>query len=386
MTPPPGGGAAALLEEAPPAAHAAPPEAFAALETPAALVDLARLERNVARTAAYCRAHGLDWRPHAKTHKAVAVAEMQRRAGAVGLTVATAREAEVMAAAADDLLLAHPPFGSARLERLMALPADVRLSVALDSAESLRGLAEAARAARRRVGVLVEADLGTRRVGVQSPACAVALARLAADAPWLEYRGMMFYAGHLRMHPSEQGGPLAALSARLAGFRGALEDAGLPPAVVSGGSTPTLLRSHEVAGLTEVRPGTSVYHDRTTAALGVCAEDDCAYTVLATVVSTAVPGQAVIDAGSKALTKEEMRAEGRGFGVLLGRPEVTVGSLYEEHGILDLSRTSWRPRPGERVRVVPNHVCVSVHLQERVFAVRGERIVDEWEVGARGRL
>jgi D-serine deaminase-like pyridoxal phosphate-dependent protein len=360
--------------------------AFAALETPVALVDLPRLERNVARTAEYCRAHGFAWRPHAKTHKILAVAHLQRRAGAVGLTVATAREAEVMAAAGADLLLAHPPFGSARLDRLMALPDEVRLSVALDSAESLRGLAEAARAARRRVGVLVEADLGTRRAGVQSPACAVDVARLAADAPWLDYRGLMFYAGHLRMRPEQQREPIAALSAALAEFRGALEDAGLPAEVVSGGSTATLLRSHEVAGLTEVRTGTDVFHDRTTAALGLCSEDDCAYTVLATVVSTAVPGQAVIDAGSKTLSKEELRAEGRGYGALVGHPGVVLSGLYEEHGILDLSGTDWRPRLGERVRVIPNHVCVSVHLQERVVVVRGEEVVDQWEVGARGRF
>jgi D-serine deaminase-like pyridoxal phosphate-dependent protein len=119
--------------------------------------------------------------------------------------------------------------------------------------------------------------------------------------------------------------------------------------------------------------------------IGACGWDEVAYSVLATVVSTAVPGQAVVDAGSKALAREELRAEGGGYGALLGRPEIVVKAVSEEHGLLDLSRTEWRPRVGERVRVVPNHVCVSVNLQERLHAVRGEEVVGGWDVAGRGR-
>jgi D-serine deaminase-like pyridoxal phosphate-dependent protein len=154
---------------------------------------------------------------------------------------------------------------------------------------------------------------------------------------------------------------------------------------VSGGSTPTFPRSHEVAGTTELRPGTSIFNDRTTAEIGACGWEACAYSVLATVVSTAVPGQAVVDAGSKALAKEEIRADVAGYGALLDRPGVVVKSVSEEHGILDLSGTAWRPRVGDRVRIVPNHVCVSVNLQERLWGVRGEAVVERWPVEARGR-
>jgi len=184
---------------------------------------------------------------------------------------------------------------------------------------------------------------------------------------------------------AELGPALAALSAELERFLAALRAAGLAPGVVSGGSTPTLWRSHEVAGVTEIRPGTNIFNDRTTVAMGACSWEEIAYSVLATVVSTSVPGQAVVDAGAKAkaLAKEELPVGG--YGALLDRPEVVVQALSEEHGMLDLSRTSWRPRVGERVRVVPNHVCVSVNLQDELWAVRGGQVVGHWDVMGRGR-
>jgi D-serine deaminase-like pyridoxal phosphate-dependent protein len=355
------------------------------LDTPVPLVDVDRMHANLRRAAEYCRAHGLAWRPHAKTHKSPALAAEQVRAGAVGLTVATPREAEVMAQAVDDLLLAYPPIGRPKLRRLMALPERVRLTVGLDSADALRGLAAAAREAGRRVGVLVEVDAGMGRVGVQSAADAVALARAAADEEGIDYRGVMFYPGHVRDAVERQDEALRALSERVGGVLRALEEGGVAPEVVSGGSTPTFWRSHEIAGLTEVRPGTSIFNDRTTAEIGACGWDENAYSVLATVVSVAVPGQAVVDAGSKALSKEEIRADTVGYGALLDRPEIVVKSVSEEHGLLDLSRTDWRPRIGERVRIVPNHVCVSVNLHERLYGVRGDDVVEVWEVAARGR-
>ena len=143
-----------------------------------------------------------------------------------------------------------------------------------------------------------------------------------------------------------------------------------------------ILSCHEIPGLTEIRPGTCIYNDRDAVAQGAAEPADCAYTVLSTVVSTAVPGRAAVDAGSKALAKEARG--GAGFGVLLDRPDVPVIALSEEHGMLDLSRTSWRPAVGDRVRIVPNHVCVSVNLQDRILAVEGD-LVEAWPLEARGR-
>ena len=352
------------------------------LETPAALVDLARVRANCGRVAAYAREHGLGWRPHVKTHKSRAIARLQLAAGARGLTVATPREAEVMSGVCDDLLLAYPPVGRGRLARVVGLPARVDLKVALDSPEALDALADAAAEAGRTVGVLVEVDVGMGRVGVAGPQEAVALARRARERAGVQYRGILFYPGHIRVPTREQTADLQTLGRRLDDLVGTLEAEGLAPAIVSGGSTPTLWRSHEIPHVTEIRPGTCVFFDREGLAMDVARPGDLAYTILATVVSTAVPGQAVVDAGSKALSKEGRGGEG--FGALLDRPEVTVKGLSEEHGLLDLAATSWRPRVGERVRIVPNHVCVSANLQDALWVMDGDRL-ERWEQEARGR-
>ena len=176
---------------------------------------------------------------------------------------------------------------------------------------------------------------------------------------------------------------MGELSERLAEVSNALSEAGHHPGIVSGGSSPTLWQSHEVEGMTEVRAGTAIFFDREQVAIGSAREEDLAYSVLATVVSVAVPGQAVVDAGSKALAKEGRGGKGD-FGVGWGRPEIIVKGLSEEHGVLDLSETDWRPRIGDRVRVVPNHVCVSVNLQDRLMMI-DETGVHPWVLDARGR-
>ena len=356
------------------------------LETPAALVDLERVAGNLDRMAAYTRQHGLALRPHIKTHKTPALALEQLRRGAVGVTCATAREAEVMATVAEDILVAYPTVDPARMRRLLALPATVRLTVALDSAEALRRIAEASAArAASPVGVLVELDLGMHRVGLATPEEAVALAGAVTQTAGVEYRGVMFYPGHIRERTEAQEASLLRLASDLERFLGALAAAGLGPEVVSGGSTPAGWSSHRLPGLTEIRPGTYIFNDRTTAAIGACHWDDCAYTVLATVVSTAVPGQAVVDAGAKSLAREEIRGlDLSGYGAVLDHPEVPVAGISEEHGIMDLSASKWQPRVGDRVRIVPNHVCVSVNLQERLWGFRGDDVAESWDVAARG--
>jgi D-serine deaminase-like pyridoxal phosphate-dependent protein len=360
------------------------PHTLDTIMTPAAVVDLDRMEANLARMADYTAAHGLRLRPHTKTHKSPVLGAEQVRRGAVGLTVATMREAHVMAGVAKDVLIAHPPVGAPKLERLFALPDDVDVTVALDSDTALDGLAAAAARAGRTIGVLVEIDLGMHRVGVPDVAGLVALAERAANARGVDWRGVLFYPGHVRQHVDEQESHVATVTRELGARLAALRARGFEPTVVSAGSTPTAFASHRMTGVTEVRPGTYVYNDRTTAEIGACAWDDCAYSVLATVVSTAVPGQAVVDAGSKALSREELRAAGGGFGALLERPDVVVSSLSEEHGVLDLRATDWRPRVGERVRIVPNHVCVSVNLHPHVHGLRGQQIERRWPVAARG--
>jgi D-serine deaminase-like pyridoxal phosphate-dependent protein len=349
--------------------------------TPAAIVDADTMAANLDRMATYTSAHNLQLWPHTKTHKTPELARQQIERGARGLTVATLQEAEAMATVADDILLAYPPVGRPKLQRLVKLADRKRVTVALDSLEVLDGL----EASGARVGVLVEIDAGMHRVGVTQPQTAVNIARRLVDSMNLDYAGVLFYPGHIREPVGEQSAVIDTTSDRLAEFIDALSAAGLKPERVSGGSTPSAPNSHQMRYITEIRPGTYIFNDRTTAVIGACEWRDCAYTILATVVSTSVPGQAVVDAGSKALSREDIRgADAPGFGALLDRPEVIVKALSEEHGLLDTSNTTWEPRVGERVRIVPNHVCVSVNLQPRLWMVREGELVGSHEVVARG--
>lgn len=361
---------------------------FPDLTTPMPVVDLDRLERNLDRMASYATAHGVTLRPHIKTHKAPAVARQQIARGAVGLTCATPRELEVMSEVATDLLLAYPPIGAGKIDRVLALPPATRITISVDSASVIEEIAAAAKRAGRPVRILLEIDMGLHRVGITLPADAVALAALVKARPPLEYAGIAFYPGHLRDPiPAKQQQPgLEALGRDIATYVTALERAGLAPGIVSGGSTPTAWNTHEIRGVTEIRPGTYVYNDRMTVELGACDWEDCAMTVLATVVSTSVAGQAIVDAGTKSLGREPLvGGPARGYGQLLDHPEVIVSKMWEEHGALDLSKTNWRPAVGDRVRIIPNHVCVVTHLFDTAAGVRGDHVETSWPIAARGR-
>lgn len=362
------------------------PQRLDQLETPAAVVDLDRLTQNLDRMAAYAVLYGLALRPHVKTHKSARIAADQIRMGAVGLTCATPRELEVMSDVTNDLLLAYPLLGAPKLARALSLPTEVKLTVAVDSMIAVDALASTARVMDRPVDVYVEVDFGMHRVGVQTAEDAIALVMRIREQPPLRFAGITFYPGHIREPVTQQDAKLDQLRRDLQATLERMDQAGIVPGVVSGGSTPLAWRMHEVPGVTEVRPGTYVYNDRTTAEIGACSWEECAFTVLATVVSTAVPGQAVIDAGCKALGREPVRGvAGEGFGALINRPEVTVSRMSEEHGILDLTKTSWRPAVGDLVRIVPNHVCIVVHLNDSIHGVRGELVETRWAVSARGR-
>ncbi|MCU0634615.1 MAG: alanine racemase [Gemmatimonadaceae bacterium] len=364
-------------------------ETLTSLETPVPVVDLDRLSQNLDRMAAYAAVHGVSLRPHVKTHKSRRMAAEQLRRGAAGLTCATPRELEVMATVTDDLLLAYPPVGEARARRALEAIGEGTLTVMLDSSVAADTLARAARAVGRTVRVLVEIDMGMHRVGVVRAADAVALGTHVRGTPGLEYAGIGFYPGHIREPVDRQGASLARLSSELLALLELLDRADLTPAVVSGSSTPIAWHAHELPRVTELRPGTYIYNDRTTAMIGACAWEDCALTVLATVVSTSVGGQAVIDAGSKALGREPLRgagAEKDGWGAVLEHPDVVVTRMSEEHGVLDLSASAWKPSVGEQVRIVPNHVCYVVALFDEVIGVRGTHVETSWPVDARGRL
>lgn len=357
------------------------------LETPALLIDLEIFERNLERASAYARQHGLRLRPHTKTHKTPDIAARQLRGGAAGLTVAKVGEAEVMlGSGAADLLVAYPVIGQRKLSRLAAVARQTRVTVALDSALAARQLSDAAREHQVTFGVLAEIDVGLGRVGVTPGEELLALAQAIERLPGLRFLGITFYPGHLKMQGSETDQALVSLGHTIGECAGLLRRHGLDVSIVSGGSTPTLLRSHLVAGLTEIRPGTYVFNDGNTVRCGACAWEDCAATILTTVVSTARPGQMILDGGSKTFSSDRVNTGEPGFGRIVEAPECVFRAMNEEHGYVDIRSAGREFRVGDRVRVIPNHICVAVNLHERMYGVRNGAVEVEWKVEGRGKL
>ena len=346
------------------------------LDTPVATVDLDAVERNIARMQSYCDEHGLAFRPHIKTHKLPAIAHMQVRAGAVGITCQKLGEAEIMVAAGlRDILLTFPLVGPAKAERLAALAGEAVVTVVGDSETVARGVCEALAAAGTEAGFLVECDTGFERTGVQTPSDAADLAELVQGLPGLRFGGLMTY-------PTLPGtgtwlrAAIAEIGAR-----------GLDVATVSAGGTPTFFSNHDVPEVTEVRAGTYVYGDRSCIANGSVPLADCALRIRATVVSRPTATRGILDAGSKALTNDPAEGvDGEGRGLIVEYPEARLYALSEEHGHVDFGACPTQPSVGEVVTIVPNHACGCTNLHDEVVVHRDGRVVGVWPVAARGRL
>jgi D-serine deaminase-like pyridoxal phosphate-dependent protein len=356
------------------------------LPTPSVLVDLDVLERNVARMAVRARDAGVRLRPHLKTHKCPEIGRLQLAAGAAGACVAKVGEGEVFARAGfDDIFVAYPVVGEDKGRRLLALADRARLAVGVDSAEGARSLATPFRDAGRTLDVLLKVDVGYGRVGVRPPR-ALAVARAVAKIPGLHLRGVFTHAGHAYAAETRRTlGQIARLEGEtLVRTAERLRAAGLPIEEVSVGSTPTAARAMTVPGVTECRPGNYVFHDASQVALGTCKVEDCALSVVATVVSVPAAARAVVDAGSKTLSSDPLRPRPGGHGRLLGRKS-RLERLSEEHGVIAVARGE-SFRVGERVRLLPNHACVVANLHDRLIGTSGDRVEAVLPVAARGRV
>src|SRR5258705_10127604 len=297
--------------------------------TPAAVIDMDRVERNIARIQAACDVAGVANRPHVKTHKSPMLAKLQIAAGARGITCQKLGEAEVMAdAGIDDILISYNLLGDEKMARLGALQAKADMTVAADNPVVIAGLPQAAAASGRPLSVVVECDTGRKRAGVETPAEAVALAREIAASKGLTFAGFMLY-------PTETGWDQAQrfYDEALAGVR----EHGLDAAIVSTGGTPNLKNVGKLKGATENRPGTYIYNDRMQGAAGVPSLDDCALSIYSTVVSRAGPDRGILDAGSKTPTSDT-RGRLAGPGLIPENPETKIARFAEEPGFLDLTR------------------------------------------------
>lgn len=363
------------------------PERVDDIDTPAILIDLDIMERNLARVADYAREHALRLRPHTKTHKIPALARRQIEMGAAGLTVAKVGEAEIMLASeTPDLLLAFPIIGSKKLERLMDVAGKTSVTVALDSLEAARDLSSAAQAAQIEIGVLAETDVGLGRVGV-APEDLPGLIAQIRRLPNLRWEGITFYPGQIKKLDDAGEREIERLAALMERMLCDLDHAGLTPRIISGGSTPTLFQSHRLPSVNEIRPGTYIFNDSNTVLSGTCGWDDCAASILATVVSTAKAGQMIVDGGSKTFSSDRPSSGTEvSFGRVVESPASVFVRMNEEHGFIALRDAPQRFSVGDRVHIIPNHICVAMNLHEWVYGVRSGAVEQVWRVEARGKL
>ena len=353
-----------------------------ALDTPALLVDLDRLEANIARIAATCARHGVAWRPHAKVHKTPEIARLQLAAGAAGITCAKLGEAEAMAdAGIRDILIANQIVGPIKMARLMRLLDRASPIVAVDSLANLAELGRAAAGRDPPLRVVIEVDLGMNRAGVEPGPPVVALAAAIAGQGGLRFVGLMGWESHCVAiaDTAAKERAVAAAIGLLTASAEACRRAGHAVEIVSCGGTGTFPYCAQQPGVTEVQVGGGIFgdvHYRTHAHV----DGPCALTLLATVTSRPTPHRIILDAGKKALSGDAALPQPLGLG------EIGQIRLSAEHATIELARPSETPRVGDRVAMIVGYSDTTVHLHERLVAIRNGRIAALWRVAGRGRI
>lgn len=357
------------------------------VSTPSLVIDAPTVRRNLDRMARFSAQYQINIRPHTKTHKSKLIARLQLEHGCRGLTVAKAGEAKIMADVSNDLLLAYPALDPARASVAAALAQTITLRVAVDSELAARVLSEAARAAGSTLGMLVDLDVGLHRTGVQSPQLALQLAQTITRLPNLRLDGLFCYPGQVWDKPDQQDKSLQKVEALLEQTLDLWRRDGLSAAIVSGGSTPSAFQSNLVRQYTEIRPGTYVFNDMNTVRGGFCQIEDCAARIIATVISTAVPNQVVLDSGSKTLSSDRLIPQPEaGHGYIIEYPDAIIRHLSEEHAQVQFTPGSRRPELGEQVTIIPNHICPCVNLQDQMWWRESDGSIQPIQVDARGEL
>lgn len=358
------------------------------LDTPSLVVHEEILERNLTDMAEYAKSCGVTLRPHFKTHKTGAVAERQKALGASGITVAKIGEAEALVDAGvyDDFFIANEIVGPIKHKRLLALMERAKVRVAVDTVDVARGLDGALGAAGKTLDVVIELNTGQNRAGVR-PDEALGLAEtIRNEMPNLRVVGLMTHEGHAGATVDPAGIVSTGIAAGTAITETAeqLREHGFDISVVSVGSTPAAKHTTTIEGITEMRPGTYVFYDNSGFRFGVKPED-CALRILATVTSRPAPDRAILDCGSKTLTSD--KSIGReGHGYIVEYPEAEIISLSEEHGWLRLPESAQKMKVGDKVEVIPNHVCPAVNLQDEMYLIRNGEVAETWPVIARGKV
>lgn len=368
------------------------------LATPAVLIDRRKAIRNLDRMQAQANARGIRLRPHSKTHKSPLIAQWQIDRGAIGICCAKLGEAEVFAdalrggsgqAGKPDIRIPYP-LNPANADRLIALLDRTHLSFIVDHADVAKQWSDAMTRAGRRVDVLVKVDVGFHRCGIDPDAAdAVRMIKGVADLPGLRLKGLLSHAGHA--YHAQSADELRSLAAAEAKTMGDLAErcrhAGVTIEEISAGATPPARFSIQQRGFTEYRPGNYIYFDRTQVALDAATIDDCALTVLATVVSKPAKDRIILDSGSKTLTNDGARGftPAPGYGAVVGHDNLSIDRLSEEHATVRVLTGSTSLEPGDRVQIIPNHSCVVSNLVDQAWMVESGA-AEPLPIAARGRI
>lgn len=360
------------------------------LETPCLLVDFDRLNNNIKKMASVANKNQVALRPHIKTHKSVKIARMQTDAGASGITVAKVSEAEVMAQHGfKDLFIAYPVIGQRKIERILKLNLDHRIIVGVDSFAGAAWLSEAAVAANQSLEVRLEVDIGFERTGVP-PEKLLDLAQRIHALEGIRLTGIFSFKAMTKNGQPTQDREGAGLEEGQMTVACAqkLRDAGLAIEDVSVGSTPTAEYAAAVPGVTEIRPGTYVFNDMATVKTGACEINDCAASVLVTVVSCPDHRRLIIDGGSKTFSTDNQPDRFphylSGFGTIIGEEGLVFDRMTEEHGILHVKDGARQVEIGEKLRIIPNHICTTVNLHTSMTIHKGNKIQRSIPIDARG--
>jgi D-serine deaminase-like pyridoxal phosphate-dependent protein len=359
------------------------------VDTPALVVSEEILHRNIAEMASFAKSVGVNLRPHIKTHKTPQIARLQLAAGAFGITCAKVGEAEVMVeqAGVEDVLLAYPTIGEHKFRRIVALMERARIVVAVDSLDAAKAMSAAMARHDRSLDIYVEVNTGQNRSGVKVGDEAVQFALEIARMPNLNLVGIMTHEGHVNSMDLDTI-EAAAIEAGKAMVQMAeqIRSHGIELPTVSVGSTPAARFTPTVPGITEMRPGTYVFNDNSLFRFGDSwGVQDCAARFVATVVSRTAPDRCVLDTGSKSLAMDPSKSH-PGHGYIVGHPDVVIAKLSEEHGVCELPAGEEGFEVGDRVEVIPNHICPTVNLMNELFIAREGKIVDTWKIAARGMV
>ncbi|MEQ8676756.1 MAG: alanine racemase [Aggregatilineales bacterium] len=341
------------------------------LDTPSVVIDLDKMEANIARMQAHCDSLGIKFRPHIKTHKIPEIARMQLDAGAVGIACQKVSEAEVFAEAGiTDIQIPYNIVGQVKARRLIDLATYNRVTVAADHISVIAGLADAAKTMDINVRVLVDVATHIKRTGAK-PHEVVTLAKRIEEEVQLHFAGLMIYPSDPEDRPALQ----EAMDS--------LNRAGIGVDVVSGGGFGAALKAAEIPELTEIRVGTYVFGDWRSAQRGWMSLDDCAMTVRTMVVNRPDTDRAILDGGGKTFTPDSHNGL---YGHIVEYPDARIYQLSEEHGHVDLSQCNETPVIGEVVNVIPVHTCLVTNMFDTIYGVRGEEVEKEWKVAARGKV